>query len=26
LKEKSPAILTIEDLHLLFGAKEVNSH
>jgi len=26
LRSKKPAILTIDDLHLLFGAKEVSSH
>ena len=26
LKEKRLAVLSIEDLHLLFGAKEVSSH
>lgn len=26
LKERKPAVLTIEDIHLLFGAKEVSSH
>ena len=26
LREKQPAVLTIEDIHLLFGAKEDSSH
>lgn len=26
MKEKRPAVLAIEDIHLLFGAKEVSSH
>lgn len=26
LKKNAPAVLVIEDIHLLFGAKEVSSH